>query len=351
MRKLIRLSVLACAIVSALAFAGQALASYTPRLQILQSTYRETATPTSTISVAQGDADDPTAKITIYSALGYSVNLGQAPGTTIGAVRAQVLAADLANARLTLTGPVTVANPASFRTNLCAPGLHDAVWILNASLQGQTLQIPLYVDRARGAEQGFASGKIQVCLPPPDVPPGTPGRSTFGAKLVNATFSASGVFSNPTARGMYDWRSLWTPYAPGTGRPNPAGTVEAQGHIPIPYLLSFSRVKSKLKRILLFGGKLFTAGNPFTGGRVKLYVGTKRTALKSYGRIARTSRTGSYRLAWRKPRKLRAKFMYFQVRRLALSTGCVVTPQLVPTCVGGTISPINSRILRMRVRR
>ena len=349
MRKLIRLSVLACALVSALAFAGQALASYTPRLQILQSTYRETATPTITITVSQADADDPTAKITIYSSLGYTANLGQAPGTNIGQVRAVVLAADLAGARLPLTGPVTVSNPANFRTNLCSPGLHDAVWILNASLQGQTIQIPLYVDRARGPEQGFASAKIQVCLPPPDVPPGTPGRSTFGAKLVSATFSAAGVFSNPTARGMYYWRSLWTPYTPGTGRPNAAGTVEAQGHVPIPYLLSFSRLKSKLKRVLRFGGKLFTAGNPATGGSVKLYAGTKRTALKASGRAVRTNRAGSYRLAWRKPRK-RPKFMYFQARRLALSTGCVVTPQLVPTCVGGTISPIESRIFRIRVR-
>jgi hypothetical protein len=149
---------------------------------------------------------------------------------------------------------------------------------------------------------------------------------------------------------MYYWRSLWTPYTPGTGRPNAAGTVEAQGHVPIPYLLSFSRVRSKLKPILLFGGKLFAAGTPFTGGRVKLYAGTRRTALKSYGRVVRTTSAGSYRLSWRKPRTLRARFMYFQVRRLALSTGCV-TPQLVRTCVGGTLSPINGRILRIRVRR
>ncbi len=348
MRKLIRLSVLACASLVALAVAGQALASYQPRLQIKQSTYRETATPSVTIKVSQADADDPTAKITIYSSIGYTATLGQAPGTRIGTVNAKVIATDLANAKLTLTGPVVVADPAAYRSNPCSPGLHQAVWRLDASLQGQTIQIPLYVDRAAGAEQGFASAKIQVCLPPPDVPPGTPGRSTFGAKLVDATFSAAGVFSNPTARGNYPWRALFTPYRPGTGKPNAAATVETQGIVPIPYQLTFARLKSKLRRVLLFGGKLSVAGARFAGGSIKLYAGTKRTNLKSVGRAVRTNRAGSYRLSWRKPSK-RPKFMYFQARRLALSTGCTL-PTLIPNCVGATISPIDSRILRVRVK-
>ena len=48
----------------------------------------------------------------------------------------------------------------------------------------------MYVDPVSGAAAAFASFTIQVCLPPPDVPAGTPGRATFGAKLVDAEFGS-----------------------------------------------------------------------------------------------------------------------------------------------------------------
>ena len=44
--------------------------------------------------------------------------------------------------------------------------------------------------------------KLVVCLPPPDVPAGTPGRATFGAKLFSATFGASAI-TQPVASGDY----------------------------------------------------------------------------------------------------------------------------------------------------
>jgi hypothetical protein len=347
MRKTTRLAVLACASLFALAVSAQAMAAYTPRLEIKQSTHRETATPSVTITLTQPDADDATAKFTIYSSVGYTASLGQTAGTRIGTVSATVIATALGDAKLNLTGPVVVDNPALYVANPCVPGTHAAVWRLDASLQGQTIRIPLYVDQAAGPERAFASAKIQVCLPSPYIPQSS-GGAAFGAKLVKASFSAAGVFSNPTARGNYLWRTLGTPYRVGTGTPNPAGTVEAQAIVPVPYQLTFARAKSKLRRILLFGGKLNAVGTPLAGASIKLYAGAKRTALKAVGRAAKTNRAGSYRLSWRKPRR-RSKFMFFQARRLALRAGCV-TPQLITNCVGATVSPIDSRILRVRVR-
>jgi hypothetical protein len=103
------------------------------------------------------------------------------------------------------------------------------------------------------------STKLVVCLPPPDVPPGTPGRATFGAKLLTATFSASAI-TQPTSTGDYTWTSFWTPYTPGKGTPNAAGTVEAQSirHIPTQVKLvanrskvvTYKRVKGKRVKVV-----------------------------------------------------------------------------------------------------
>ena len=49
-----------------------------------------------------------------------------------------------------------------------------------------------------------------ACLPPPDVPVGTPGRATFGFKLTQVNFKVNSVFtSDGTAEAR--WRVLATP--------------------------------------------------------------------------------------------------------------------------------------------
>ena len=72
----------------------------------------------------------------------------------------------------------------------------------------------------------IANNTITFCLPPPDVPAGTPGRAALGAKLVSATLNITDVFS--AAPQWYTWHATVTPYSPGTGKANPAGTVEVQ---------------------------------------------------------------------------------------------------------------------------
>jgi hypothetical protein len=85
------------------------------------------------------------------------------------------------------------------------------------------------------------------------VPAGTPGRAQFGAKLLSATFAVSAI-TQPTASGDFRWTSLWTPYNPGKGTPNAAGSVEAQSirHIPTQVKLNVTKKKvttTKTKRI------------------------------------------------------------------------------------------------------
>ena len=85
------------------------------------------------------------------------------------------------------------------------------------------------------------------------MPAGTPGRAQFGAKLLSATFTDSAI-TQPSASGDFRWTSLWTPYNPGKGTPNAAGSVEAQSvrHIPTQVTLNVTKKKvttTKTKRI------------------------------------------------------------------------------------------------------
>ncbi|MGZ4353168.1 MAG: hypothetical protein ACXVZ4_06460 [Gaiellaceae bacterium] len=242
MRKTTRAVLLAAVGALALAFAGSALASFSPKLWASAGTGV-------TIKVQVGAADDPTAKVTIYAPVGYQLKDPPPAGTVLGAITAQASAVDLGGAILPLTGNLVAADPAQYTgppNNVCVPGAHAQVWLLNLTAAGQTLQVPMYVDPTSGAAAAFASFTINVCLPPPDVPVGTPGRATFGAKLLSAEFTSSAV--TPSAAGGL-FHSLWTPYTPNQGTPNAAGTVEAQAKVGSPASLTLSGKKSGTKKV------------------------------------------------------------------------------------------------------
>jgi hypothetical protein len=103
-----------------------------------------------------------------------------------------------------------------------------------------------------GAAPELAVGyqtKLVVCLPPPDVPAGTPGRATFGAKLLSASFTSSAIIQ-PVASGDYRWTSLWTPYNPGKGTVNAAGSVEVQSIRHLPTQVKLTVTKKKVTKIV-----------------------------------------------------------------------------------------------------
>ena len=77
-------------------------------------------------------------------------------------------------------------DPAKHTARRSAPGDEPAVWIMNLSVAGQTLAVPMYVNPTVGPEQALGGYKLSICLPPPDVPVGTPGRAFQGAQLLDA---------------------------------------------------------------------------------------------------------------------------------------------------------------------
>ncbi|HSC48917.1 MAG TPA: hypothetical protein VLD16_01540 [Gaiellaceae bacterium] len=274
MRTSFRLALLVGACFAGLAFAAPSFAAYTPSLIIEQSSYKVGAASTADVFLAIGTPNnpgDPTAKMTIFSPPGYQATLTAAPGTKIGSVAAVVMAKALGGGILPLSGNVLVANPVDPTIQLAATqctgtATHTTIWVLNTSLQGQTVAIPVFVD-SRGPLV-----TMQVCLPSPDVPEAS-GGAKFGAQLLAADFTIKNVFTNAGTKGGYEWASDFTPYTPGTATPNPLGTQEARTYVGLPTTLTLKRAKAKRGFALV--GKLFVQGVSPAGIRVDLYAGKK----------------------------------------------------------------------------
>jgi hypothetical protein len=345
MKKSLRLALLACASFIGLAFAGQAMAAYNPSLTIEQSSYKVGGAATIDVLIAIPENDDPTAKLTIFSPAGYTANLTAAPGTKIGSVIAQVKAKALGGAKLTLLGDVVVANPTdptivAAATQCTGKAAHSTIWVLNTTLQGQTVAIPVFVDQVGPLVT------LQVCLPSPDVPESM-GGARFGAQLIIADFSITGVFRNAAAKGGYEWAGIYTPYTPGTATPNAAGTVEWRTYVGLPTVLTLAKAKAKVGFKLV--GRLVVQGLNPRGVRLWLYGGKKAkpapTATtggtgKRLGRTGRLPATGKYSMA-----RKNVKFAtFFQTRFENYITDCEgPSPSGLPVpCKGEDLAAVTS---------
>jgi hypothetical protein len=335
MKTILRLAVLALAGTAALALAGNALA--TQKLSV-----RPTATSL-TIKVSQAQTDPQPARISIYVPTGYSINASAAPGSKIGTTTGTVFARD-ANIPLPLSGDV-IAVPPTTNAPGCDPVPHLAVWNLALAVAGNNINLPVHVDQLAGAEAAFGAYKLVVCLTPDDVPVGTPGRSPNGARLLDATFTVDNVFTN--APGDTVWKAITTPYAAGTGAPNPAGTVETRALVSNGAVTLNVRVANKSKRVVRASGRVTQAGAAVAGAQVSLLLnGASRFRLRSTG-------AGAYSIVLKKTGKKTTTT--FQARttvaeRDATSTGCASPSLPTVPCVSATMSPFTAVSRKIRIR-
>lgn len=335
MKTILRLAVLALVGATALALAGTALAKQ--NLSVKQDA------TSLTIKISQAQTDPQPAKITVYVPSGYTINASAAPGTKIGTTTGSVLARDL-NIPLPLSGDVVVAPP---NTNApgCATGTHLAVWLLALQVAGQSINLPVHVDQTSGAEAALGSYKLVICLGPADVPANTPGRSPNGAQLLEATFAVSNIFTSPASGGI--WKSVTTPYAPGSPAPNPAGTVETRSFVSNGTVTLASKVLSPKKRVVRFTGKVTQAGSPVSGSQVSILInGAARFR-------AKTNASGSFSVTLKKTG--RKATTTFQARvtvaeRDITSTGCSSPSVPGVACVSATASSFTAVSRKIKVR-
>jgi hypothetical protein len=343
MKRSVRLTLLACAAALALAVTALAAASYSPSMGVFQATYKPGAAGAVTVVVAQETNDDPTARIVIYVGPGYTVTLNQPVGATIGNVIAGIQASELSPNRLPLTGPVKVDNPASHTADACAPGVHEAVWTLNAALPGQPANvIPVYVDHTIGAEAGFSSAKLTVCFRDPTLPAGDPRRAPNGSKFLDATFTVHGVFRNPSKAATDVWRSVFTPYTPGTGSLNALGSREAQAFVPLPFTVTARRVPAR-RGFFRVAGVVSVSGKRSSGLQVALYTGTRGKNGVTYKLASKTkTRRGKYAFTRRMP----TKTTFVLAELLPLEASCAPSPTGAP-CTTAIQSNAISRVLKI----
>ncbi|HKI23590.1 MAG TPA: hypothetical protein VKA24_09240 [Gaiellaceae bacterium] len=357
MTKSIRFVLLLSACALALAFGGNALAAYNPSLLVAGTSHSTGSGGPIVIGVGQDQADDTTAVVNIYSPLGYGVTLTQAPGTRIGDLEAIVLIRALGGARVPLQGTVTARDPGAFVNPAqfpCGEGRrHEAVWLIEGTLNNTPIQIPIFVDRVTsGAEAQFASAKMRICLPSEQA-------STTGATLIVAAFSVSGVFSNPNTRGTYPWNALFIPYSPGTSIPNPANAAQSTSYtrLPVQLAVNAKKVRQGKRKYARVTACLSEAGQRVRGVRVNILAGrsARGTSRVAFGRTnSRGCLTRTIRLRYRTT-FIRASTTVPE-RDVTSAPGCTprlsAAPGTLPParCTSATLAPALNLFSRTTVR-
>jgi hypothetical protein len=280
----------ALASIAAVVAVPAAYAAYTTaKLEV-----RPAGTNGATVRATLSPDDDPTASVRIFAPSGVTLTTNQAPGTVLGPVRAIVKALDLGGADLPLEGQLAVAPPGAVPAAMQAQCLGAvtplAVWVMTLGAAGQTLNVPTYLVATTGAQTALGPAYIQVCLPPPDVPAGSPGRATFGAKLYSAELTINGVFSRATGT----WLSMWTPYRPSVGQVNAAGTIAAPAVVANGTVTAAARRAGRRGVGATVTGRVAQGGQARAGAAVTIFGGPRSNRLRRLGRV-RTNASGAFR--------------------------------------------------------
>jgi hypothetical protein len=272
------------------------------------------------------------------------------PGTVIGDVFATVILRGAGNAEVDVSGNVVAANPSDFvgpPNNTCTPaqGLHTAVWLLNVTLAGTPVRVPIYVDDVTTVPG--ASARIRLCLAGPT---GTPS----GSQLLSAVFEVRDVFTNPSTRRAYVWSGTFTPYFPGTPNANLAGTVEARAVVPLPVTVTMTAKRKG--RIVTLSGRVQLPGNAIPS-TIEIWSGPSARRLR---RVARVRVRTDGRFTSRRRVGKRTRVLFYQAR---LDTPfanaepfghCQTPPPRAPRgCVSATFAAldVNGPIRRVRFPR
>src|SRR5262245_34887771 len=221
MKKGLRAAVATAAALTALVFAGGAFAANTGSIAVWHTPMVLAGSSATTIHISLPQADEPIAALNIYAGAGYGAKLDQAPGTNIGTVDATAFS-HTNNLTLPLSGAVVTGAPANFAAQSAACArtpASAAVWVLNLSVAGQAITVPVFVNPTAGAEQALGAYKLSVCFTPWDIPE-SQGGAPQGAQVLDVVFTVNGIFTTPTAGGPIKWETLVTPYTPLRGTPN-----------------------------------------------------------------------------------------------------------------------------------
>lgn len=263
-----------------LVLSGPASAAYTPKLLV-------TTSGTRTTILYEQAATDPAASVLAFAApIGTTATLTQPKGTVVGTFSGRATVADLGGETTAVSGTIEVADattqvitsrgvlPLRDTAETCTGDAeHSAYWLMNYTVAGRTIPYPAYVDRIDPASPyaRVAAFTLMTCLSNPDLPVGTPGRTTSGVKVLQTLTTFDGVFTAPA--GESRWRLFGLPFRPGATSGNSADWVETQSLVRIPAAVTLAAKKSA-KRKAVVSGKLTEGGKPVAGETVEVKAGS-----------------------------------------------------------------------------
>jgi hypothetical protein len=347
------LATFALAGMAALALAGNAIA--TPKLII--GGKLGLGESGAVVQVTEDKSDAAPAKITIYSAQGYTGTVTGTPGTQIGTVHADLQALAISpDAIVQADGTVLEGDPSSATVQTAATQCtgtptHTAVWLLHVTVSGTTLDVPVYVDAPTPAADPLGQGapvRLTLCLSSPYAEAGA-ARAAFGAKIINAAITLNqGIIVNPSTQGVFPWRAIITPYTVNSGTPNAAGTVEARAFVGLPASLSLSakvkttrhkvkvhgKTKTRATNVVILTGLLSEGGTGIAGIKVEVLSGPTLAKLQTRGTVT-TSSSGSFSRQLGLPNKTSFMAKATVAVRDVTSSGCATPTPGVP-CVSAT---------------
>ena len=312
-----------------------AMAAYTsPTLEVTQ-----TATGV-VLKASVSPDDDPTARIAINVPVGTTLTTSQAPGAVLGPARAVVKSLDNFGIDVPIEGQIVVAPPGQVATGQQAcigSSVPIATWQLTGSALGVPLSVPMYLLPQPQTQLGPAF--LVICLPPSDVPTGTPGRAPQGAKVYSAELTINGVFGKVSTG---TWISSWVPYNPGQVTPNIAGAVVAPAAIA-PGAVTLSAKTSGRGAVVT--GSVTQAGGPRAGATVTVLGGSVKSKLTTRKRV-RVAASGRFTTKFAVGTFFRADAV---ATRGAAPSLCTQLTGATP-CVNPTINgfSVKSKVVRKR---
>lgn len=285
--------------VLALAIAGPASAAYdAARLYVENAVnYTGGGGPVQlSFKTGQSHGDDALGKLVVYASKGYRITLGQPAGLKVGDASATLVGRGNPATPIRIKGDIVAADPARYTTNTCAPGTHQAVWLVNLTIGGKAVSVPIYADEVtRGPEANYAGSKLVMCFPSPDVAESA-GGSVGATTFTQASLKFTEVFTNPAARGSYTWRATFTPYTRGAGTLAENAAVEARSIVRLPGQLTLNAKLNKATGKLMLTGRLTAGSATVAGQRIRLYLGDTPRGVKLF-KTTTTNAKGIYRVA------------------------------------------------------
>ena len=158
--------------------------------------------------------------------------------------------------------------------------------------------------------------------------------------MLDARFTVNGIFTTPVASGLYPWEATFTPYNPGKGTVNAAGTFEARAFVGVPVVIGVTKTYIAKTNTWRLSGKVTEGGLPVAGLAVRIARGTSPSRLTQQS-STRTSTSGVFKTAGHlKPQRT----TYFRVNASAAerdyAAGCAnPIPAIAPAgCVSAKLS-------------